>query len=185
MTSRGIARTYAAHNNKNPTWNVSTDAYLPVWLNPNMSLIVPPPTGPTSSQIADDYTNSTAWVHDALDLDYGVGVGLENEFWRVWVEGAAMRPFRKPYGRIEHDLPAGTNLTFAVQSNFFVRSFSGSKALVIEEVGWFGSANYVLGAFFLGIGGIFCVAAIFFTGRKLHNPRPLGDATALAWKKKQ
>ncbi|OWZ05185.1 Protein kinase [Phytophthora megakarya] len=184
MTSRGIARTYAAHNNKNPTWNLSTDAYLPVWLNPNMSLIIPPPDGPTNPQIYADYTNSTAWVHDALDPDYGVGVGLENEFWRVWVEGAAMHPFLKPYGRIEHDLPAGTNLTFAVQSNFFVRSFNGSKALVIEEVGWFGSGNYVLGAFFFGIGGVFGVAAIFFAGCKLHHPRALGDAAALAWKKK-
>ncbi|ETI42732.1 hypothetical protein F441_12181 [Phytophthora nicotianae CJ01A1] len=183
MTSRGIARTYAAHNNKNPTWNVSTDAYLPVWLNPNMSRIIPPLASSTAPHITSDYTNSTAWVHDALDPDYGVGVGLENEFWRVWVEGAAMHPFRKPYGRIEHDLPAGTTLTFAVQSNFFVRSFGGAKALVLEEVGWFGSTNYILGGFFLGVGAIFAVAGIFFTGRKLYNPRALGDASALAWKK--
>lgn len=185
MTSKGIARTYAAHNNKNPTWNVTTDTYLPVWLNPNMSRIIPPPTGPTEPHITEDYTNSTAWVHDALDPDYGVGTGLENNFWRVWVEGAAIHPFRKPYGRIELDLPAGTKLTFAVQSNFFVRSFSGSKALVLEEVGWFGSSNYLLGGFFLGIGAIFFVAGLFFTGRKLYNPRALGDAAALAWKKKQ
>ncbi|KAG6963515.1 hypothetical protein JG687_00006521, partial [Phytophthora cactorum] len=183
MTSKSIARTYAAHNNKNPTWDVSSDAYLPVWLNPNMSRIIPPLTGSTAPHITADYTNSTAWVHDALDPDYGVGVGLENEFWRVWVEGAAMNPFRKPYGRIEHDLPAGTTLTFAVQSNFFVRSFGGAKALVLEEVGWFGSTNYILGGFFLGVGAIFAVAGIFFTGRKLYNPRVLGDASALAWKK--
>ncbi|KAH7467066.1 hypothetical protein PRIC1_011102 [Phytophthora ramorum] len=185
MTSKGIARTYAAHNNKNPTWDVPDDTYLPVWLNPNMSRLIPPLTGSTAPHITADYTNSTAWVHDALDPDFGVGIGLENEFWRVWVEGAATHPFRKPHGRIEHDLPAGTTLTFAVQSNFFVRSFSGTKALVLEEVGWFGSANYVLGGFFLGVGGIFLVAAIFFSGRKLHSPRALGDAAALAWKKTQ
>jgi hypothetical protein len=185
MTSKRIARTYAAHNTKNPTWNLPSDTYLPVWLNPNMSRIIPPPTGSMAPHITADYTNSTAWVHDALDPDFGVGVGVENEFWRVWVEGAAMHPFRKPYGRIERDLPAGTTLTFAVQSNFFVRSFGGSKALVLEEVGWFGSANYVLGGFFLGIGGIFLVAAVLFTGRKLHSPRALGDSAALAWKKAQ
>ncbi|GMF64772.1 unnamed protein product [Phytophthora lilii] len=185
MTSKGIARTYAAHNNKNPTWDVSSDTYLPVWLNPNMSRVIPPLTGSTAPHITSDYTNSTAWVHDALDPDYGIGVGLENEFWRVWVEGAAMHPFRKPYGRIERDLPANTTLMFAVQSNFFVRSFGGSKALVLEEVGWFGSSNYILGGFFLGVGGIFLVAGIFFTGRKLHSPRALGDAAALAWKKTQ
>ncbi|EGZ10129.1 hypothetical protein PHYSODRAFT_256397 [Phytophthora sojae] len=184
LTSKGIGRIYAAHNNKNPTWDVSSSAYLPVWHNPNMSRIIPPPNGPTDPYITADYTNSTAWVHDALDPDYGVGTGVENEFWRVWVEGAAMHPFRKPYGRIERDLPANTTLTFAVQSNFFVRSFSGTKALVLEEVGWFGSANYVLGAFFLGVGGIFFAAGVFFMGRKLHNPRALGDASALAWKKK-
>ncbi|KAG2516568.1 hypothetical protein BBO99_00008254 [Phytophthora kernoviae] len=185
IVSKGIARNYAAHNNKNPTWNLSTEFYLPVWLNPKMSRIIPPPGGPTAPHITENYTNSTAWVHDALDADFGVGTGVENEFWRVWVEGAAMHPFRKPYGRIEQDLPAGTTLVFAVQSNFFVRTFSGSKALILEEVGWFGSANYVLGVFFLVIGGIFLVAAIFFTGRKLHSPRTLGDAAALVWKRKK
>lgn len=185
LVSKGIGRIYAAHNNKNPTWDLSTDTYLPVWLNPNTSRIIPPPTGPTAPHITEDYTNSTAWVHDAVDPNFGVGTGVENEFWRVWVEGAAMHPFRKPYGRIERDLPAGTTLTFAVQSNFFVRSFSGTKALVLEQVGWFGSTNYILGGFFLAIGGVFLVAGIFFTGRRLHSPRPLGDASALAWKHKK
>ncbi|CEG46740.1 protein kinase [Plasmopara halstedii] len=183
MTSKGITRSYAAHNNKNPTWNVSSDIFLPVWLNPNMSRIIPPLIGETAPHITPNYTNSTAWVHDALDPDFGVGVGLENEFWRVWVEGAASRPFRKPYGRIERDLPAGTMLTFAVQSNFFVGSFGGSKALVLEEVGWFGSTNYIVGGSFLGIGAVFAVAGIVFTGRKLYNSRTLGDASALAWKR--
>ncbi|RLN11167.1 hypothetical protein BBJ28_00007140 [Nothophytophthora sp. Chile5] len=184
LVSKGSSRIYAAHNNKNPTWDLSTDEYLPVWLNPNMSRIIPPVNGSAAPYITDDYTNSTAWVHDALDSTYGVGVGVENEFWRVWVEGAAMHPFRKAYGRIERDLPAGTTLVFAVQSNFFVRSFGGSKALVLGEVGWFGSANHILGGFFLAVGGVFFAAGIFFAGRKWHSPRPLGDAAALAWKRK-
>jgi hypothetical protein len=112
-------------------------------------------------------------------------IGLENEHWRVWVELAANQPFRKTYGKIEKNLPAGTKLIFAVQSNFFVRSFGGSKALVLAKISWFGSENYTLGGFFLMTSLIFFIATVFFSIRACKNPRPLGNASALAWKHPQ
>ncbi|KAJ0400299.1 hypothetical protein ATCC90586_004256 [Pythium insidiosum] len=185
LVSRGVARTYAAHNTKNPTWDLPLDKFLPVWRNPNFSRIIPPPPSAgvdLSPSIAADYTNSTAWVHDPLDPDHGVGTGVENEHWRVWVETAAIEPFRKPYGRIQRDLPAGTTLTFAVQSNYFVRSFKGRKALVVGELSWFGSENYAMGIFFLGVAVIFFTATLLFGVRRCVSPRRLGDASVLAWK---
>uniref|UniRef100_K3XB87 Uncharacterized protein n=1 Tax=Globisporangium ultimum (strain ATCC 200006 / CBS 805.95 / DAOM BR144) TaxID=431595 RepID=K3XB87_GLOUD len=192
LVSKGAARTYMSHNSKNPTWPLHTSDYLPVWNNPNFSRIIPPPPSIPGAgspvdhmpYITSDYTNSTAWVHDPLDPDFGVGTGVENEHWRVWVEGAANQPFRKAYGNIERALPAGTMLVFAVQSNFFVRSFGGSKALVVSEVAWFGSENVALGVFYLAVGGIFLVAGLLFAVRKITRPRPLGDATYLSWKHK-
>lgn len=187
LNSHGIARTYPTHNTKNPTWGIdASDDYLPVWNNPNMSRIVAPVTGDRAVHITSDYTNSTAWVVDPLDATQGVGVGVENEFWRSWVEGAAVQPFRKAYGRIERDeLPAGTVLVFAVQSNFFVRSFAGKKALVVGELGWFGSENVPLGGFFVAVGAVFFAAGAFFALRKCRGSRSLGDATSLDWKHRQ
>ncbi|DBA03092.1 TPA: hypothetical protein N0F65_003339 [Lagenidium giganteum] len=185
LMAKGVARKYPAHNFVNPTWNLTTDDYLPVWNNPNMSRLIPPPNGDARPYVTDDYTNSTAWVFDPDDPDRGVGTGLENEHWRVWVEIAAHEPFRKAYGRIEGDLPAGTQLTFAVQSNFFVRSFGGSKALVVARLSWFGSENKPLGAIFIAVGSLFLIAAIGFTVRFCKQPRKLGDASALAWKFKK
>lgn len=194
LVSNGVARTYPSHNNKNPAWfdYEHDDAYLPVWRNPNMSRLIPPPlpSGHGAGHevhITSDYTNSTAWVHDPLDPLYGVGTGVENEFWRVWVEGAAREPFRKAYARIDKFdmLPAGTTLTFAVQSNYFVRSFAGKKSLVVGEIGWFGSENTPLGVVFVAIGGVFLVAGLLAAARKCRGARPLGDAAELAWKKKR
>ncbi|GLE02614.1 hypothetical protein PINS_up011455 [Pythium insidiosum] len=185
LVSRGVARTYPAHNNKNPTWDVTLDRYLPVWHNPNFSRIIPPPPSAgvdLTPVITSDYSNSTAWVHDPLDPAVGVGTGVENEHWRVWVETAAIEPFRKPYGRILRDLPANTTLTFAVQSNFYVRSFGGRKAIVVGEVSWFGSENYAMGIFFLGVAAIFFAATLLFGIRRCVSPRRLGDASVLAWK---
>lgn len=184
LVSRGAARTYPSHNMKNPTWAIDLDKFLPVWHNPNFSRIIAPVSGDQRSHITPDYTNSTAWVHDPTDPDFGAGTGVENEHWRVWVEGAANQPFRKAYGQIQRDLPVGTTLVFAVQSNFYVRSFAGSKALVVSELSWFGSQNFALGVFFIAVGGIFCIAGALFALRKCTNPRPLGDTTYLDWKHK-
>ncbi|RHY34341.1 hypothetical protein DYB32_001017 [Aphanomyces invadans] len=64
--------------------------------------------------ITSDYTNSTAWTTASP------GTGVENEFFRVWVHLAAGNVLRKPYGRVAvRNLPAGTTLTFAVQSNYY------------------------------------------------------------------
>ncbi|GAB9467054.1 hypothetical protein Gpo141_00004413 [Globisporangium polare] len=187
LVSKGIARTYPSHNMKNPTWTIDRSKHLPVWNNENFSRIIPPPAASGGDQqpyIADDYTNSTAWVHNPTDPELGAGTGVENEHWRVWVEGAANQPFRKAYGKIQRDLPVGTTLVFAVQSNFYVRSFAGSKALVVSELSWLGSQNYALGVFFIAVGGVFCIAGALFALRKCTNPRPLGDTTYLEWKHK-
>lgn len=190
LISNGVARTYPTPH-KNPTWYdyEGDNEYLPVWRNPNMSRIIPTPNDEAGQEVhvTSDYTNSTAWVHDPTDARYGVGTGVENEFWRAWVEGAAVEPFRKTYARIEkyEMLPAGTTLTFAVQSNYFVRSFKGKKSIVIGEIGWFGSGNTPLGGFFIGVGVIFLLAGVLAAARKCCGARVPGDASALAWKKRQ
>ncbi|CAK4516482.1 unnamed protein product [Aphanomyces euteiches] len=170
----GIARTFTNYNFKNPQTPLDLDTFLPIWHNPNYSRIIPPPGSDILPQITSDYTNSTAWVTTPP------GTGVENKYFRVWVNLAAGNVLRKPYGRIAvPNLPAGTQLTFAVQSNFYTE---GSKAIVVGEIGWFGSENIAMGVLFI-ISGSFClIAALVFTYKAIKNPRRLGDVTSLKWK---
>ncbi|KAF0774247.1 hypothetical protein AaE_002053 [Aphanomyces astaci] len=170
----GIARTFQSYNFANPSGKLDLDSFLPIWHNPNYSRIIPPPGTSLPPQITSDYTNSTAWTTSAP------GTGVENEFFRVWVNLAAGNVVRKPYGRIGvRDLPAGTTLTFAVQSNFFT---DGTKAIVVGEVAWFGSENVALGVVFLVVGSLCLVATVVFAYKAIRNPRRLGDVTTLKWK---
>lgn len=45
------------------------------------------------------------------------GGGVQNEHFIVWMRIAALSRFRKLYGRIERDIPAGTVLSFEVEAS--------------------------------------------------------------------
>ena len=50
------------------------------------------------------------------------GGGVQNEHFIVWMRAAALPQFRKLYGRIEKDLPAGTELSVEIEAS---RVFAG------------------------------------------------------------
>lgn len=54
---------------------------------------------------------------------------MTNEHFIVWMRTAALPQFRKLYGKIDTDIPAGTTLTFNVDAYFEVTSFGGKKSL--------------------------------------------------------
>lgn len=55
--------------------------------------------------------------------------GVTNEHFIVWMRTAGLPTFRKLYGRIDQDIPAGTALSFAINPGFEVVSFGGKKHL--------------------------------------------------------
>ncbi|ETW07845.1 hypothetical protein H310_02267 [Aphanomyces invadans] len=174
LVHTGIARTFQSYNFANPSRALDLDSFLPIWHNPNYSRIIPPPGTSMPPHITSDYTNSTAWT------TVSPGTGVENEFFRVWVHLAAGNVLRKPYGRVAvRNLPAGTTLTFAVQSNYYT---DGAKAIVVGEVTWFGSENVPLGIVFLVAGSVCFVATVVLAYKAIWNPRRLGDVTMLKWK---
>ncbi|RYG51246.1 hypothetical protein EON67_03775 [archaeon] len=106
---------------------------------------------------------------------------ITNEHFIVWMRVAAVPNFRKLYGRIEQDIPAGTTLTFNVASTYNVAKFQGSKSLVISTTSFMGGKNPFLGIAYIVVGFVCILLALLFGVRQLFGGRRLGDTAFLVW----
>ncbi|RHZ34577.1 hypothetical protein DYB31_012850, partial [Aphanomyces astaci] len=77
-----------------------------LWQNPNYRNIIP--KGPGLPRVL----NKTAWTSDTT-----ANFGVKSEHFIVWMRTAGLPNFRKLYGRIDTDLPAGSTLEFLVSSS--------------------------------------------------------------------
>lgn len=107
--------------------------------------------------------------------------GVKNEHFIVWMRTAGLPFFRKTYGKIDADIVAGQSLTFNINTNFEVVSFSGSKSLVVTTLESFGATNGTLGESYIAIGCISLLVGILLALKRLLIPRPLGDIRVLKW----
>jgi hypothetical protein len=110
---------------------------------------------------------------------------ITNEHFIVWMRPAALPNFRKLYGRLDSDVPAGTALTFAVRSNFPVTGFQGRKALVLSTTSVIGGKNAFLGIAYIVVGFVAVGLALLFGVRSYFGGRRLGDTTYLVWSGKR
>ncbi|KAM3571406.1 hypothetical protein VYU27_006569, partial [Nannochloropsis oceanica] len=108
--------------------------------------------------------------------------GVTNEHFIVWMRTAGLPTFRKLYGKIDQDLPAGTQLSFVIHPGFEVLSFNGRKHLVLSTVSWFGGANGFLGVSYIVVGAVCLFLAAVFGIKQATCPRKLGDTRYLGWK---
>jgi hypothetical protein len=74
---------------------------------------------------------------------------------------AGLPNFRKLWGRIEDDLPAGTYY-LKITNLYNVETFSGSKTFVISTTNALGGKNYFLAICYLVVGSLCIVFAIIF-----------------------
>eukprot|EP00941_MAST-03F_sp_MAST-3F-sp1_P001023 g1023.t1 len=108
--------------------------------------------------------------------------GIENEHFAVWMRVAAFPKFLKLYGKIEETatsgsyLPAGSVLTFKINSRFRVATFQGSKALVLSTTSWVGGRNFFLGIAYICFGGLCVLSAILMLLKERKCPRLLPQA---------
>jgi hypothetical protein len=75
---------------------------------------------------------------------------------------AALRNFRKLYGRIDVDLEANEEIKVEIKNNYNSYGYGGEKLLVLSTTSAFGGKNKFLGIAYLIVGGFSFLFAIVF-----------------------
>jgi hypothetical protein len=132
---------------------------------------------PISEAVQTTYANQVIFINETYP---GVG-NVDNEHFIVWMRPAALPNFRKLYGRIEKDIPAGTALQFDIGVNYPVTGFEGKKAIVVSTLSFLGGKNPFLGIAYIVIGFLCIAMAILFAIKQRFNARKLGDTTFLVY----
>jgi len=88
-------------------------------------------------------------------------MNVQDEHFIVWMRTAGLPNFRKLWGRIEQDIPAGT-YQLNVYNQYDVSSFEGEKSFVISTTNALGGKNYFLAICYLVVGSLCIVFAIIF-----------------------
>lgn len=123
------------------------------------------------------YASSVVFINETYP---GVG-NVDNEHFIVWMRPAALPNFRKLYGRIERDVPAGTTLVFDVAAHYPVAGFDGKKALVVSTLSFLGGKNPFLGVAYIVVGFLCVAMAAIFAVKQKYGARKLGDTSFLVY----
>ncbi|KAG4097843.1 Lem3/Cdc50 [Neocallimastix lanati (nom. inval.)] len=122
--------------------------------------------------------------------EYANGYTRENfpkladmERFQVWMRVAGLPNFRKLYGQNTNESLKGGIYTIDIYDSFDVKSFGGTKSIIISNVSAFGGKNPFLGILFIFVGGICILLGVVFLVKNLMNPRKL-DTSHLTYKTK-
>ena len=113
----------------------------------------------------------------------GAGPLNEDEHFIVWMRTAALPTFRKLWGRIDTDIPAGATVRVNIQNRYNTYRFQGSKRVVLSTASWLGGQNDFLGLAYLIVGGASVLIGLAFALISWRWPRKLGDVSLLSWNK--
>ena len=125
-------------------------------------------------------------VNDDVATRGGRAIGpsvSRDERFVVWMRTAALPKFRKLWGRIERDIPAGATVRVRVHNLWNAYAFGGSKSLVLSTTSFLGGKNAFLGAAYLAVGTSCALASAVFLYFHFKPPRRVGDMSELSWQK--
>ena len=106
-----------------------------------------------------------------------------DEHFIVWMRMAVLPTFRKLWGRIETDLPAGATIRVNIQNRYNTYRFHGRKRVVVSTASWLGGKNSFLGIAYLTVGSASIMIGLMFALISWRWPRKLGDVSQLSWNK--
>ncbi|CDJ39334.1 LEM3 / CDC50 family protein, putative [Eimeria tenella] len=140
---------------------------------------------PTEEEMQGVASKVKFWLYDQPYVDSlhmekaGVGWGVENSHFIVWMKDAPLPVFRKAYARFVQQ-PLKLPFYLKVTNNTYdVKSFGGSKSVVIGQASWLGGRTSFLGIAYLVVGSVCLLffGVLFYYHRR--NPRHLGDVSWL------
>ena len=105
--------------------------------------------------------------------------GVTDEHFIVWMRTATQSKFRKLYGVIDGPFNAGDVVVINVTANFEVRSFGGSKSLVLTSQSEYGQRNNNIGMTYIVVGALSLTFAIVLFFINHMYPRKFGDTSLL------
>jgi len=131
--------------------------------------------------------SSTYYLHEMFPNNISPIEGVTDEHFIVWMKTAAMPTFRKLYGKISrasgssYSFKKNDVITITIEANYPVKSFSGTKALVLTTVGPLGLPNTNVGIAYLVVGCLCGFLGLLFLFLQLLHPRPVGSKELLKW----
>ncbi|KAI8998902.1 transcription regulator [Trametes punicea] len=134
----------------------------------DLSQITPPPNW--ALRFPQGYTNNTP----PPNLK-------EDEHFQNWMRTAGLPTFTKLWGRNDNQKLLKGRYQITVNLNYPVRSFSGTKSIVISTVSWMGGKNPFLGWAYIAAASLLVLLGILGTIRHLIKPRKLGDMSLLSF----
>ncbi|THH15890.1 hypothetical protein EW146_g4661 [Bondarzewia mesenterica] len=124
----------------------------------NLDEIVPPPNW--VARFPNNYTSD----NPPPDL-------RADEHFQNWMRTAGLPTFTKLFGRNDSDKLLKGRYQITVNMNFPVKSYNGTKSIVITTVSWIGGKNPFLGWAYVAAASLFVALAIAGTIRHLLKPR--------------
>ncbi|KAI9446611.1 transcription regulator [Lactarius indigo] len=134
----------------------------------NLSEIIPPPNW------AVRFPNGYTTDQPPPDLH-------TDEHFQNWMRTAGLPTFTKLYGRNDNDQLVQGRYEITIDMNYPVRTYSGTKSIVISTISWMGGKNPFLGWAYVVAASLFVALAVAGTIRHVMKPRRLGDMSLLSW----
>jgi len=110
---------------------------------------------------------------DTTGMDTSLGVDILDPRFMTWMSIAPFPTFRKLWGVIHEDLPAG-QYHFQIASRW--AQIDGDKAVVLSTSSWAGGRNIFLGVLFLVLAGVTAIIPLVFCiGARLRPQVDMSD----------
>ncbi|KAF8819430.1 LEM3 (ligand-effect modulator 3) family / CDC50 family protein [Cardiosporidium cionae] len=123
---------------------------------------------PTAAKMEETQDKVSFWLYDR-DMEIllhskkqGVGEGVENSHFIVWMNNAALPNFRKPYAKVAVDV-VDLPVVLKFKNYFPVKPFAGTKKVVLAEVSWFSGYNTFLPIAYLSSCAVIAILAAILT----------------------